>query len=237
MSSDRPKPEQTRQEGGVEDGGSMSLDHLMWGAPSLEVGLGEAERLFGVKPSAGGSHPGLGTCNALLGLEGGVYLEVIAPDPEQETRGTFGEKLQQLTDCALITWAASCHDLVALKQRGEAAGLDVRGPASLERSVPGGDRLSWKLLFLSGHEFGPLVPFFIDWLESPHPSAVNPQGGRLERLEIVSPNARALGQLLSRLGAGVEVVEGDVPALRASVETKQGLITLASTEETRGFAF
>ena len=68
----------------------------MWGAPTLEQGMAEAERLFGIAPAPGGVHPGLGTQNALLSLGERVYLEIIAPDPAQNLTGTFGERIAGL---------------------------------------------------------------------------------------------------------------------------------------------
>ena len=47
---------------------NTAVDHLMWGAADLAEGMAEIRRLFEADPVPGGAHPGLGTCNALLGL-------------------------------------------------------------------------------------------------------------------------------------------------------------------------
>ena len=60
-----------------------SIDHFMYAVPNLDDGIKWAEETFGVPPKFGGVHVGLGTQNALLSL-GSTYLELIAPDPEQD---------------------------------------------------------------------------------------------------------------------------------------------------------
>lgn len=214
---------------------AIELDHLMWGAPTLEEGMAEAERLFGVAAAPGGVHPGLGTQNALLSLGDRFYLEIIAPDPEQELSGTFGERIAGLDGCGLITWAAAAPGLAALAAK--AAGLEItaRGPVATERRTPAGDLLKWELLFLGGHRFPGLVPFFIDWLETPHPATTNPVAGQYRSLEIRTPDADALNGIFSGLGMAMTAQEADAPELTAVIETEHGEVRLSKAPGTDGW--
>lgn len=216
---------------------SIELDHLMWGAPSLDSGMAEAERLFGVAAAPGGVHPGLGTRNALLSLGGHTYLEIIAPDPEQDLAGTLGGRLATLAEPGLITWAARAPGLAALAGRAEKLGLGVRGPVPTTRAAPDGSTLSWELLFLGGHPFGSLLPFFIDWLDTPHPAATNPLAGSFQRLEIRTPDADPLNRLFGELGLSLRAEEGVRAELSAVVGTDHGPVRLDSARGAEGWSF
>src|SRR4029453_5954612 len=81
------------------------VDHLVYVTPDLTLGVETAERLFGVRASPGGQHPGEGTRNALIALGPTSYFEIIGPDPGQPTpaRGRrFG--IDEIKAPRLTTW-------------------------------------------------------------------------------------------------------------------------------------
>ncbi len=205
---------------------TFALDHLLWGVPDLDEGVAHLAQLVGVEPEPGGEHPGFGTRNALLSLGAGVYLEVIAPDPLQDLGGTRGESLAALAVPTLLTFALRASDLPRLALQVEAAGLLTPGPVAMSRLRPDRRRLAWEVLRLGGHPYGDSLPFFIDWLESEHPSVDSPGGCALKGFEVGHPEHDALADLYAKLKIDVMVIAAPEPQLRATLETPVGSVTL-----------
>jgi hypothetical protein len=169
----------------------LVLDHVILAAPALSDLTAAFEARTGVPAAPGGRHAGQGTHNALVGLGPGRYLELLAPDPEA-AGGPFRDAIAYLSAPGLHTWcvrgdADGGHTALgaeAFAARVVAAGATPRRTA-MARTRPDGVRLAWELVFVDGHGFGGLVPFFIDWLGSPHPSAAlgSPLAWRDLRLE------------------------------------------------------
>ncbi|MFX3657741.1 MAG: VOC family protein [bacterium] len=209
-----------------------SVDHLMWGAADLDEGMAEARRLFAASPVPGGSHAGLGTRNALLGLADGRYLEIIAPDPAQDLAGTLGAALADLSHPALVTWALASDDLPAVSRHLQAAGLKMRGPRRTRRARPDGVQLAWDLLFAGGHDYGNLYPFFIDWHGSPHPAEDLTECGTLEAVTLETPHPAALRRLLGNVDVPLVMHQAEEPALRATITTAHGDVVLETAPAT-----
>ncbi|TAL38338.1 VOC family protein [Phenylobacterium sp.] len=196
----------------------VALDHILFGAPDLEVGVREVTARLGATPAPGGVHPTMGTTNALLSLGGGVYLEVLAPAPgHTELRG-FGQQLAGLETPALVNWAARASDLEAVAAAATAAGLAPLGPVPGSRRTESGDLLEWRMLLIGGHDFGTFIPFFIDWGATPHPSITSPTGPRLVRFSVAHPRAAELAGLYRALGLEIEVAEDASPLFNAEIE-------------------
>ena len=196
----------------------MTLDHLILAGPELnELAQLVRERL-GIEPVVGGRHLGHGTHNALLGLGSGRYLELLAPDP-QGAGGSFSDAIAHVRDPALHTWCASRGAADDVAERARAAGCVVRRQG-MNRRLSDGSLLEWELVFVEGHPYGTLVPFFIDWRGSEHPSTKLKGGAQLEELVLAHPDPGGLAELLDSLGglpleARVEGARG--AGLRASL--------------------
>jgi len=122
-----------------------AVDHLLLGVADLDRGIAWVETTTGVKAVIGGSHPGVGTRNALASLGGRRYLEIIAPDPAQKDFN-FRTDVRKLSEPRLIAWAAGTSDIDAVAKKARTAGYQTFGPQGGSRARPDGKVLRWKTL-------------------------------------------------------------------------------------------
>ncbi len=206
----------------------VAVDHLLLATPELEVGRDYAQALFGVRPVVGGSHPGQGTRNALLGLEDDTYIEIIAPDPAQPADLPLSRFLAALEAPGFAWWCARCDELEGLRDDLLAAGMEPGRIEPWSRQVPGGAPLTWRLMMPTGAGLRSVLPFFISWDDmSRHPSRHLPVVGRLEKLSVAHPQA----SILTMLPGSVETTLATGVAVEATIEREQGPVTLAMPAE------
>jgi hypothetical protein len=204
------------------------LDHLLWACANLDDAVSQLQALSGATVHRGGSHPGGGTRNALLGLNNTTYLEIIGPDPEQDISGTHGELMASLPMPRLITYAVACADFNMTKTRLNAIGLTMAAPVAASRELEDGQLLHWQSASITGHDFGPFVPFLINWGDSPHPSASLAPECKLADFSLKHPNADGLNQVLTALQLDIRCETGSAD-MYASITTPAGDISLGST--------
>lgn len=203
------------------------VDHLVYASPDLNRGIDEIEKLLGVRATAGGQHPGLGTRNALVALGPTTYLEIIAPDPEQpppkEPR-PFG--LDGLKESRLVAWFVSGRDLERLRHEAVSKGVPLGEVKSGNRRRPDGVQLSWQFTDPWALVADGIVPLFIDWGDSPHPARTAVKGATLVSLRAEHPDVQGVRRMLRHLGLDLSVKRVQRPALIAVIQGLRGRVEL-----------
>ena len=208
-----------------------ALDHLLIGAPTLERGIAWLEERTGVRAARGGSHPGLGTWNALASLGPRQYLEIIAPDPGQAGVETFYVPgLRDLKEPKIAAWAAQGGELASRFVAALPSGFSCEPPRQGSRVRPDGSRLAWTLAFprhLQHGTFDGTLPFFIEWqsLES-HPGRITPCGLTLRAISIQHPEPEAVRGALRAFDIECAVSHSPTVSISAELGTPRGPVRL-----------
>jgi hypothetical protein len=205
------------------------VDHLVYTVPDLQHGIDSAEQLFGVRATAGGQHPGLGTRNALIALGPSSYLEIIGPDPEQpKPAGPRRFGIDELKAPHLLTWVAKGKSLQTFAADAKSHGINLGPVIPGSRKRPDGVVLSWTYTDPQVVLADRLIPYFIDWGASPHPSATAAKGVTLTGLRAEHPNVERVQKMLKQLGLDLVVTRGPKPSLIATFDSPKGKVELKS---------
>jgi hypothetical protein len=205
------------------------VDHLVYATPDLQLGIDTAEKLFGVRATPGGQHPGQGTRNALIALGPATYFEIIGPDPEQP-RPAGGRRfgIDDLKGPHLLTWVAKGKSLDKFAANAKARGIELGAIIPGSRKRPDGVVLSWTYTDPRVVLADRLVPYFIDWGASPHPSATASKGVTLVGLRAEHPDAERVQEMMKLLLLELVVTQGPKPSLIATFNTPKGRVVLKS---------
>jgi catechol 2,3-dioxygenase-like lactoylglutathione lyase family enzyme len=180
-----------------------AVDHLVIAVPDLSEAVRHYRDDLGFEVGAGGRHPGKGTRNALIALDG-CYLELITvTDPFEAERAGRGELVRFLAGggSGLVAYALATTDLDAAVDRLLRVGVAVTGPFPMHREGAEGHRVRWRLAVPFGNQYLVWWPFLIQWDD---PGRDWPGAGPVP----LHPNGvRGLTELL--------VGTGDVAAARA----------------------
>jgi glyoxalase-like protein len=94
------------------------------------------------------------------------------------------------------------------------------------RRRPDGVVLSWLLTDPTPALGDGIVPFFIDWGESPHPADAAARGATLVGLRAEHPEPEKVSEMLAAVGVALDVRAAAAPALVAELETPRGRVEL-----------
>ncbi|OWU86073.1 hypothetical protein ATO6_04210 [Oceanicola sp. 22II-s10i] len=197
------------------------LDHIVVVSSGLTAGLDHVERMIGVRPPPGGSHPLMGTHNHLVRLGEASFLEVISVDPDAPAPSRarwFGLDTPPAAP-RLAHWVVRTDDMAALHPRLPAA----CGPAI---PVTRGD-LRWLLTVPEDGSLpeGGAFPSVLEWqADALPPTRMAGAGLDLLRLEIAHPEPERLAGMLEGVIDDPRVVvgQGPAPGLRALLSTPDG---------------
>ncbi|MEM8730864.1 MAG: VOC family protein [Pseudomonadota bacterium] len=203
----------------------MELDHLVVSGTTLGPASDWVAQTLGVTMQPGGEHPDFATHNTLLGLEDGLYLEVISGNPEAPYPGR--PKMYDLDHFSgpprLTNWACRTDDMAASLSRlpsgtGEVMAVS-RGDLRWQMAVPVSGQLP----------YDNYAPALLHWEGDLHPiQRLKPSGCRLISLTVCHPEAAALEASVADLMHDPRIVFETGPAgLSAQFETPKGPVTLA----------
>ncbi len=205
----------------------MRLDHLVYATPDLNVGIETIEKMLGVRATPGGQHPGLGTRNALVALGPASYLEIIGPDPEQpKPAGPRRFGIDGLKAPRIVRWVAKGTELDKIATSAADKGVKLGPVIPGSRRRPDGVVLAWRYTDPATEVADGLVPFFIDWGTSPHPSATAARGATLLSVRAEHPDAERVQKMIEALGLDLHVQKGSAPAIIATIDSPKGRVEL-----------
>ena len=198
----------------------MRLDHLAIAAETLTEGVAWAEDRLGVIFSAGGQHARYGTHNRLLGLADGLYLEVIAVDPDASSDGPRWFGLDDFRGPPrLANWICDVSDFEAALRHGMAHVPMSRGDLRWDMGFPPDGSLP----------MGGAYPTVLRWHTDTPPSRSLPQSGcALKLLTVTHPKADQIAADLDEklVDPRVRFVKGPAVVLSAVLSTPRGDVVL-----------
>lgn len=208
---------------------TRKIDHIVYTVPNLETAIEDLSIRLGVKPIIGGRHDTQGTKNALINLDNGAYLEILAADDENTAIAPprwMG--IDMLTGPKITRWALKSDDLgadAAILKRADPAFGEIKAGS---RQRPDGSWLRWKLIMPTTTPEVDVLPFMVDWSGSDvHPHDVLPDSGcSIINLFATHPAPDDIKGILTKLGWAMPVLEEPEVGLRLVLRCPAGIVEL-----------
>jgi hypothetical protein len=203
------------------------VDHLVYATPDLDLGIATIEQLLGVRVTPGGQHIGAGTRNALVALGPTTYLEIVGPDREQpEPEQPRWFRIDEIDAPQLVTWAAKADAIERVSNEARQLNIGLGDIVAGSRKRIDGVLLAWRYTNPRTIIADGVIPFFIDWGATPHPSESAAQGVSLINLRAEHPQPEPIRDIARQLGLGLQIDRGSRPMLFATIECPHGKVEL-----------
>ncbi|UZO82661.1 VOC family protein [Aquimarina sp. ERC-38] len=191
--------------------------------------MNEFEEKIGVRPIFGGYHKTQGTKNALVNLDNGCYLEIIAiDDTNADVNPPRWMGVDMLSKDQITRFAIKSNSLQKdadiLNKWNDRMGTIARG----SRNTAEGTFLQWELLMPLATPEVELIPFMIDWSKSEiHPSEFLPNMGcQLIELYGTHPDPRKFDELFKDLNYDFRIKKATEVAIKLVLQTPNGKVEL-----------
>ena len=202
------------------------LDHLVVGGTDLGLLVAWWKQQTGTDAARGGSHPGFGTRNALIGVDDSTYVELIAHDPDQpepEKPRLFGIDALEPNSVQLSTMVLAVSDIKAAAAAFKDAGLNPGKIFTAERTRSDGVTLKWQLAIPPDQKMKGAQPSLIQWGEdTPHPGTSLAPLVRVEEVSVGLPDPSKLAAALEAIGSDLVVNETAAPMVTAHFAVPDG---------------
>jgi hypothetical protein len=202
----------------------IGIDHIVYACKDLDSGIREIKDMTGVEAVYGGKHLAFGTHNALINLGKEVYLEIIAPDPDnQNVKSPRWMGVDLIEGKGRITRVAlKSDDLQKDVETLRKIAPEYGNWGAGSRQTSGGKEISWKMSYPLAEPLVDLVPFYVEWEGNYHPTQDLEETLEVGHVNIYTSNPGFFASLYSV--DAVVVHPGTEEALRVELENKKGQI-------------
>lgn len=205
----------------------LRFDHIAIGCATLEQGAAYVADKTGLTVPVGGEHPLMGTHNLIMSLGVDTFFEVIAINPsapKPSHRRWFSLDDATFAKPRPHSWILNSDNLDEDLAMAKSLGVDLGVPTTQTR----GD-MTWRFAVREDGSI-PLdgaAPMIMEWPELPtHPAAkMVDLGARIKSVNLDTPHASILNNLLNTLGDGnmpIEITDSPDTKLTTTLILKDG---------------
>lgn len=195
----------------------------------MDTAIAEFEKKLGVRPIFGGYHKSQGTKNALLNLDNGMYLELLAADHTNiEIVPPRWMGIDVLKKSQITRWALKSKNLEQDSHILKAHQNDMGEIKGGSRVTSKGAFLKWEMIMPLPEPEVEILPFLVDWSQSEtHPHDELPEMNcQLVELYATHSISKIYDAILQQLNFDFRIENENETSIKALIKCPKGLIVI-----------
>lgn len=195
----------------------------------MDAAIAEFEEKLGVRPVFGGYHKSQGTKNALLNLNQGMYLELLAPDnTNTEIKPPRWMGVDILKKSQITRWALKSDNLERDSHILNAHNNDMGEIKGGLRITSKGALLKWEMIMPLPEPEVEIVPFMVDWSQSEtHPHDELPEMNcQLVELYATYSKLKIYDAILQQLNFDFRIENDKETSIKALIKCPKGFVVI-----------